>query len=172
MLSTNTTAMQIISWFMYHVQNSTRPLSLSHWHFCRANSQSHKVTVSPSLCLSTCTSHTSSSFVPRIPFVIGICLLHMYPYLLMIILILGHTCEISYCTAICVSFAINASGTALATDPPLPWIFAWGLDFLRKDWGSPNSMWWRHRVYVRYALRAQSTVELEPDMQQATPLWL
>ena len=36
-------------------------------------------------------------------FVIGICLLHMYPYLLLyhpLNLIFGHTCEISYCTAI------------------------------------------------------------------------
>ena len=38
-----------------------------YWHFCRANSQSHEVTVSPSLCLSTCTYKYSfyNSFVPR-----------------------------------------------------------------------------------------------------------
>ena len=36
-----------------------------------------------------------------VPFVIGICLLYMYPYLLLYHpLLLGHTCEISYCKAI------------------------------------------------------------------------
>ena len=88
--------------------NSARPLSLSHWHFCRANFQSHKVTVSPSLCPH---AHTSSFYISFVPRTIHNWNLHMYSHLPLyhpINLIFGHKCEISYCTAIIiVSLAIS-----------------------------------------------------------------